>query len=112
MKFYGCRSTVMGLGRHGGGVAAARYLAEQGAIVTVTDLADAAALRDSLAELAGVPIEQFQLGEHREQDFTEADLVVVNPAVRPDNRFVNLARDSGRESVRKSSCFSTRAQLR
>jgi UDP-N-acetylmuramoylalanine--D-glutamate ligase len=95
MQFYGCRATVIGLGRHGGGVAAARYLAEQGAIVTVTDLADAAALRDSMAALAGAPIERFQFGEHREEDFTEADLVVVNPAVRPDNRFVQLARDFG-----------------
>src|SRR5260370_23017992 len=95
MRFYGCRATVMGLGRHGGGVAAARYLAEQGANVTVTDLADAAALRDSLAALAGASIERFRLGEHREEDFTEADLIVANPAVRPDNRFVKLARDSG-----------------
>jgi UDP-N-acetylmuramoylalanine--D-glutamate ligase len=85
----------MGLGRHGGGVAAARYLAEQGAIVTVTDLADATVLADSLAALAGVPIERLHLGGHREQDFTTADLIVVNPAVRPDNRFVQLARESG-----------------
>src|SRR5204863_8324287 len=95
MQFYGRRATVMGLGRHGGGVAAARYLAEQGAIVTVTDLADAAMLADSLAALAGAPIVRFQLGGHDENDFTAADLVVVNPAVRPDNRYVKLARESG-----------------
>ena len=95
MQLYGQRATVMGLGRHGGGVGAARYLAEQGARVTVTDLADADALADSLDELAGAGIERFHLGGHREADFTEADLVVVNPAVRPDNPFVELARTAG-----------------
>lgn len=85
----------MGLGRHGGGAAAARYLAEHGAIVTVTDLADAAALAVSIAALADAPIERFTLGRHDERDFTRADLVIVNPAVTPDNRFIALARQSG-----------------
>ena len=35
--FVGKRVTVMGLGTRGGGVGVARFLAEQGAIVTVTD---------------------------------------------------------------------------
>ena len=39
MEVRGRRVTVMGLGRHGGGVAVARWLAEQGAIVTITDMA-------------------------------------------------------------------------
>ena len=77
--------TVMGLGHFGGGVAAARWLARQGAVVTVTDLADAETLADSLAALEDVPIAAFHLGGHREEDFRDADLVVVNPAVRPGN---------------------------
>ncbi|HVX11704.1 MAG TPA: UDP-N-acetylmuramoyl-L-alanine--D-glutamate ligase [Pirellulales bacterium] len=91
MELAGRRVTVMGLGRHGGGVAAARWLAERGAIVTVTDLADERTLSDSIAELAGVSIAAWHLAGHRDADFTEADLVVVNPAVRPDNRFVAAA---------------------
>ncbi len=85
----------MGLGRHGGGAAAARYLAEHGAIVTVTDLADAAVLADSIVSLADAPIERFALGGHCNEDFAHADLVIVNPAVKPDNRFVELAREAG-----------------
>ena len=92
MELAGRKATVMGLGRHGGGVAATRWLAEQGAIVTVTDLADAQTLADSLAELAGVPIANWHLAGHMESDFTRADIIVVNPAVRPDNRFVAAAR--------------------
>ncbi|MEX0867836.1 MAG: UDP-N-acetylmuramoyl-L-alanine--D-glutamate ligase, partial [Pirellulales bacterium] len=89
------RVTVMGLGRHGGGVAAARYLAEQGARVTVTDLADEQALAASLAQLNDVGVERFTLGRHVANDFTAADTVVVNPAVRPDDRWVRLAREAG-----------------
>lgn len=37
----------MGLGHFGGGAAAARWLAAQGAVVTVTDLADETTLADA-----------------------------------------------------------------
>ncbi|MBL8810524.1 MAG: hypothetical protein JNM43_10140, partial [Planctomycetaceae bacterium] len=47
--------TVMGLGRFSGGVAVARFFAERGARVTVTDLRDESVLADSLAELKDVP---------------------------------------------------------
>ena len=85
----------MGLGHFGGGVAAARWLARQGAIVTVTDLTDENTLADSLAMLADVPVAAVHLGGHREEDFRDADLVVVNPAVRPDNSWLDTARRAG-----------------
>jgi len=85
----------MGLGHFGGGVAAAQWLARQGAIVTVTDLADENTLADSLAMLADVPIAAAHLGGHREEDFQNADLVVVNPAVRPDSPWLDTARRAG-----------------
>jgi UDP-N-acetylmuramoylalanine--D-glutamate ligase len=95
----------MGLGRHGGGAAAARFLAGQGAIVTVTDLADADALADSLAGLADAGIGRFHLGGHRESDFQAADLVVVNPAVRPGDPLVELARKSGARLTSEAELF-------
>jgi UDP-N-acetylmuramoylalanine--D-glutamate ligase len=89
------RVTVMGLGHFGGGAAAARWLAEQGAAVTVTDTADDGALAEPLAALGDVPIHALHLGGHREADFREADLVVVNPAVRPESSFLQMARTCG-----------------
>ena len=83
MEFRGRRVTVMGLGRHGGGVAAARWLAEQGAVVTVTDMATAETLADSLAALADLSIARYRLAGHDQADFDNAELVVVNPAVPP-----------------------------
>lgn len=89
------RVTVMGLGRFGGGAAAARFLAERGAAVTITDLRPAEELSSVVASLADVPIAGWRLGEHCLVDFTETDLVVVNPAVPPDSRWVDAARSAG-----------------
>jgi len=85
----------MGVGHFGGGTSAARWLANKGAYVTVTDLARTDVLADALASLSDTPIHAFHLGEHREADFVETDLVVVNPAVRPGNAFVRLAAQAG-----------------
>lgn len=86
------RATVMGLGLHGGGLAATRYLAMRGVRVTVTDLRDEATLRPSLESLADLPAVRLVLGRHEEADFANADWVVKNPAVPRSNRFLRLAR--------------------
>ncbi len=88
------RVTVAGLGHFGGGIAVAKWLVGQGANVLVTDQAPAAKLEDSVKQLAGLPIE-FRLGEHRESDFRECDLVVTSPAVPPSSKFLAVAREAG-----------------
>lgn len=90
----GRRATVMGLGSFGGGIALARYLAAQGATVTVTDVQSADALQTSLAALHDVPL-RFVLGEHREEDFIDTDVVFVSPAVPLTSRYLELARHHG-----------------
>ncbi len=87
----GLRVTVMGLGLHGGGLASARFLAENGAIVTVTDMKDEADLADSIAALKDLPI-RYVLGRHELGDFSTSDLVVKNPAVRPDSPHLRAAK--------------------
>ena len=88
------RVTVAGLGRFGGGIAVARWLVENGAKVLVTDQAPAEKLRESVAQLDGLPVE-FRLGEQRDADFTGADLVVASPAVSPSSPYLRAARDAG-----------------
>jgi UDP-N-acetylmuramoylalanine--D-glutamate ligase len=88
------RVTVMGLGRFGGGAGAARYFANLGAEVTVTDRDGPEKLAPSLARLRGLGI-RFVLGGHRPEDFANADLVIANQAVRPENEFLRLARRAG-----------------
>lgn len=87
----GLKATVMGLGLNGGGLASARFLAERGAIVTVTDMKDEASLADSLSALQGLPI-RFVLGRHEVDDFRSADMVVKNPAVRPGSPYLLAAK--------------------
>jgi UDP-N-acetylmuramoylalanine--D-glutamate ligase len=91
----GRRVTVMGLGTHGGGVGVTRYLAAQGAHVTVTDRASADALRDSLQALRSLPLAAVHLGPHQAEDFADTELLVVNPAVHHDDPWVALARSRG-----------------
>lgn len=81
----------MGLGAHGGGAATARYCVEQGARVIVTDLRSRSELAESVEQLSGLPI-TFVLGEHRNADFREADIVVKNPAVPRSSLYLKLAR--------------------
>ncbi len=104
--YQGRAVTVMGLGLFGGGVGAARYLARQGARVTVTDLKPAASLKPSLLALKGLPI-TFHLGRHAAADFTRADLVVVSPAVdKRKSKFVRMARKAGAGITSEMNLFA------
>jgi UDP-N-acetylmuramoylalanine--D-glutamate ligase len=96
-RLEGRRVTVMGLGRFGGGLGVTRWLCAHGARVLLTDLADAEVLAGPLASLAE-PLAAgritLRLGEHREEDFAAADLVIANPAVPTPwrNRYLAAAR--------------------
>lgn len=99
-EFAGRRVTVMGLGRFGGGVGVTRFLCERGADVLVTDREPADKLEKSVAQLQDLIDAgrvELRLGEHNVSDFTTCDLVVVNPAVKPGNRFVRAAEAAGIE---------------
>lgn len=103
--FHQQRVTVMGLGTFGGGLGAVRFLAERGARLTVTDLRSEGVLKDSLQQLADLTDIKFVLGRHEPADFTQADLLVVNPAVAPGNEFVALAQRAGVPLTTEMSLF-------
>jgi len=91
----GKRVLVMGLGQFGGGTGVARFLVSHGADVLITDTKPAEKLQTSINELAGLAV-RYRLGEHRIDDFTAADLVIVNPAVKPNgNPYLEAARAAG-----------------
>lgn len=87
----GLKVTIMGLGLHGGGLASARFFAEAGSSVTVTDLGDRETLNPSVQKLSDLNI-TFILGEHREEDFSGADLVIKNPAVPASSPYLKMAK--------------------
>lgn len=99
MELRGKHVLVMGLGLHGGGLGVTRWLVRQGADVTVTDLKKAEDLAPTLDAIQADPETgsgiEFVLGEHRESDFTSSDLIVRNPGVPRESRFLQLAREHG-----------------
>lgn len=85
------RVLIFGLGTLGGGFASAGYFLDHGHEVRVTDMRPEQEL--------GNPVELLRqrgavviCGTHREEDFLWADLVVKNPAVNPDNPYLQRAR--------------------
>ena len=93
----GKRVTVMGLGRFGGGVGVVKWMLHQGATVLLTDLASEQELEGQLEQLKEYSNIRYVLGEHRIEDFANADFVVANPAVpQPwNNQYLQAAWDSG-----------------
>ena len=84
---------VVGAARSG--VAAAELLARQGAIVTLTEARDGFDGADRLRE-AGI---QLELGGHRRDTLTAADLVVVSPGVPMARPLFEEARARGVEII-------------
>jgi|GEM_PF-159611 len=82
---------VMGLGLLGGGVETVQWLVKQGASVLVTDLKTKKELSDSLNKLKGLKI-RYVLGKHQVQDFVRADLIIKNPGVPRDSKFLKIAK--------------------
>jgi UDP-N-acetylmuramoylalanine--D-glutamate ligase len=94
MEFQGKRTLIMGLGLNGSGIASARYATQHGAITRVTDLRPTELLTPSLRLLEGLPIE-YVLGQHREEDFLWAEIVIPVPGVRLSSPYLRIAREHG-----------------
>jgi len=88
----GKKVLIMGLGRFGGGVDTAEFVYRAGAKVIVTDLASGEQLRDSIEKLNQFQDIEFHLGSHDPSDFEQADIIIANPAVPPDNKLLEIAR--------------------
>ena len=96
---------VMGLGRFGGGVDVVKFAHKAGAKVIVTDTAPAEKLADSLKQLSDLDGIEYHLGSHSKTDFEQADIVVANPAVAPDNEFLEIARRFGKTITSQVEIF-------
>lgn len=103
----GKKTLVMGLGQFGGGAASAKWLFKQGARVTVTDMKNEKELENSLKKFTSAERKKitFILGGHREKDFLENDIIVVNPGVPKENRFLDIARKMGKHIENDASFF-------
>lgn len=93
--FQGKRITVIGLGLLGRGVGDAKYLAEQGADLIITDLKTKEELADSVEQLAGFKNISFVLGEHRLEDFYDRDFILKAAGIPLDSIYIAEAKKNG-----------------
>lgn len=77
-KYKGKRVLVVGFGLSG--LSVAKYMAKEGAKVTVTDLKQKSELNDSVNACADLKIE-YELGKHNNKTFHTAELIVVSPGI-------------------------------
>lgn len=91
-NYRGLNTLVLGLGRFGGALGAVRFLAQHGAQLTVADEATAEQLAEPLQQLRHLPIDRICLGPLDEHLLDHTQLVIANPAVRPDHPLLRSAR--------------------
>jgi len=96
LRLAGLKATIIGLGREG--TALARFLAERGARVTVSDVKPPEALAGAIAQLRGLDI-RYALGGHPDW-ILAADVLFLSPGVPGD---VPIAREARRRGVATSS---------
>lgn len=85
------RVTIIGMAREG--TALARFFAQAGARVTVSDLRGVADLADEIGQLAGLPIQAVLRGHP--DDILEADVMYVSPGVPREVPIVRKAQERG-----------------
>jgi UDP-N-acetylmuramoylalanine--D-glutamate ligase len=94
------RVTVLGLGLFGGGAGAVEFLANAGAQVLVSDQRSREGLATTLCQLQERLHDRFNaikfcFGQNQTSDIDHCELLVVNPAIRPDHHLVLLAAARG-----------------
>lgn len=104
--FKGKKITMLGLGILGRGVNVAKFLAEEGAVLTITDLKPAEALASSLSQLKKYKNITYHLGGHDMADFQKCDLVIKSAGVPIDSHFVAEAEKNGIPVEMDSSLFA------
>lgn len=86
--------TIMGLGLHGGGVGSARFFAQAGAKVLITDLKSEDELKPSLNKLKDLNNIKYALGQHRPEDFKNTDMIIKNPGVPKSSKYLEIAKEN------------------
>ncbi len=97
MNYSNKKVLVLGLGLNEGGVGSAKFFAKNGAEVLVTDLKNETELAPSLEKLKEFPNIKFSLGGHKFEDIDWAEIVIKNIAIKPNNKFIEYAKQNEKE---------------
>ncbi len=87
--FQGKKVLIVGLGLSG--VAVARFMSQQQAIITVVEAKTAQACAQFVQQCEGLAV-QFEFGPHQREFFLAADVIVVSPGVPWENPLLQEAK--------------------
>src|SRR3972149_3099498 len=104
--FKGKKITMMGLGILGRGVNIAKFLADCGAELTVTDLKAEDQLAPSLKKLSKFPKIKYVLGRHNSADFRGKNMVIKAAGVPLDSPYIAEARKNNIPIEMDASLFA------
>jgi len=103
--FKGKRITMLGLGLLGRGLNDAKFFAECGAELTITDLKTKEQLEPTLKKLAKYKNIKYVLGEHRLEDFRNRDFVLKAAGVPLDSIYIKEAKKNNIKVEMDESLF-------
>jgi len=90
--FKGKKVTMLGLGLLGRGLNDAKFLAECGADLTITDLKSAEDLEPTIKKLSKYKNIKYTLGEHRLEDFRNRDFILKAAGVPLNSPYIDEAK--------------------
>ncbi|MBT6691487.1 UDP-N-acetylmuramoyl-L-alanine--D-glutamate ligase [Candidatus Parcubacteria bacterium] len=95
----------MGLGLHGGAVAVVKWLLKNKSKLTITDVKTKQELKNSLDKIKTKQKIKYTLGGHDIKDFVDQDLIVQNPGVPADSKYLIKARQNKIPIVNEAVMF-------
>lgn len=97
---------IFGLGLNDGGLGMTEFFLSQGAKVTITDGKTEEQLQSTLEKLKkyGEKI-TYHLGGHLKEDFLDNDIIIRNPGVKPNNKWLRIAQDAGKQIEMEMTIF-------
>jgi len=101
----GQKILIWGLGANEGAVGVAKFFARHGALIRATDMKPREALEESIKALSEFPDIEYILGEHREEDFLWADIIMRNPAIPPSAPLLKFALEHDKQVEMELSLF-------
>ena len=96
---------VMGLGLHGGALSVVKYLIKKKSILTITDLKNSSELKLSLDKLSKYKNIKYTLGRHNIKDFKNQDLIIQNPAIPNNSKYLKIARKNNIPIINEAVMF-------
>jgi len=105
-RFKNKKVLIFGLGLNDGGLGITEFFVKEGAKVTITDGKTEEQLESTLKKLKKYRKKiTYHLGGHIKEDFLDNDIIIRNPAVKPNNEWLKIAQDEGKNIEMEMSLF-------